>query len=66
MTGWVVDLSGDGERRRPGRWGTTDEEEMVHWEGGTDWAPEPEISFMHRLGFKLSKSLGTPVNERKW
>ena len=56
MTGRAVDLSGDGEGGKD--WFT--------WrEGGTDWAPEPEMSFMCRLGFKLSESLGTPVDERK-
>ncbi len=67
MKGRAVDLSGDWELCSPGRWGMTDGEELVHWEGGTDWAPKPEISFMHRLGFnlKLSESLGTYVNERK-
>jgi hypothetical protein len=62
----AADLSCDWERRRPGRWGTTDKEELVDWEGGKDWAPEPEISFMCRLRFKLSESLGTPVNEGKF
>ena len=58
MTGKAVDLSGDGEGGKD--WFTGRER-------GTDWAPEPEMSFMCRLGFsfKLSESLGTPVDERK-
>ncbi len=63
--GRAADLSCDRERRRPGRRGKTDEEELVHWEEGRDLAPEPEISFMCRLGFKLSVSLGIPVNREK-
>ena len=58
MTGRAVDLSGDGEGGKD--W-------FTGREGGADWAPEPEISFMCRLRFslKLSESLGTPVDERK-
>ena len=56
----------DGECGGP-LWRRGGREGLVHWEGGADWAPEPEISFMCRLGFsfKLSESLGTPVDERK-
>jgi hypothetical protein len=56
VTGRAVDLSGDGEGGKD--W-------FTGREGGTDWAPEPEMSFMCRLGFKLSESLGNPVDERK-